>query len=405
MMSWFGNLSIRNKLLLTFATIIILSVFMGLFSNYQMKKVFRSADMIADDNLPSISGLLELDEQLAEITRHWFEHILSTSSVDMENGEKDLEQHVKTFRQRHKALVNVMNTPEEKQKYAELAAVANRCFDIHKKIILLSKNGKKTEAFQVYRTEGKSDCDRAGELIDALAAINKREAAEQIILAESRFTYSYVANYLLIGAIVVTSLLLAFGAARAITRPVAHAVATAHRIAGGDFDVAIDVTTQDEVGELLRAMAAMATSLDARDRLIGQQSASILELSTPVIQLTGNVLLLPLVGLIDTSRARQFTDRLLQAIVTHESPVAVIDVTGVPTFDTTVARHIMNAIDATQLLGTHVVITGISPEAATTLTELGIRFEQSTCCGTLRAGVVEALRRVGCRIERNEGAA
>ena len=135
--------------------------------------------MIADDNLPSISGLLELDEQLAEITRHWFEHILSTSSVDMENGEKDLEQHVKTFRQRHKALVNVMNTPEEKQKYDELTAVSDHCFDIQKKIILLSKSGKKSEAFQVYRTEGKSDCDRAGELIDKLAAINKREAVEQ----------------------------------------------------------------------------------------------------------------------------------------------------------------------------------------------------------------------------------
>jgi len=184
-----------------------------------------------------------------------------------------------------------------------------------------------------------------------------------------------------------------------------------------------NVLTQHLVRTLSQAPAELATCLRAvddvldhlslltfdafvetRERVIAQQSMSLMELSTPVILLWNNVLLLPLVGVIDTVRARQFTERLLEAIARHEAIVTVVDVTGVPVLDTSVARHIMKAIDAAQLLGSRIVMTGISPEGAQTLTKLGISFASVTSRASLRAGVAEALKMVGRTIVPIAGA-
>jgi rsbT co-antagonist protein RsbR len=135
-----------------------------------------------------------------------------------------------------------------------------------------------------------------------------------------------------------------------------------------------------------------------RERQITQQSVSLLELSTPVLRLWHRILLLPLVGVIDTVRARQITENLLEAIARYEARVTILDLTGVPVLDTSVAQHLMKTIDAARLLGTRVVMTGISPEGAQTLTKLGIRFAEVISRATLRAGIAEALLLVGQRI-------
>ncbi|MBK1710546.1 MULTISPECIES: STAS domain-containing protein [Marichromatium] len=138
--------------------------------------------------------------------------------------------------------------------------------------------------------------------------------------------------------------------------------------------------------------------VEVREQIITQQSLSLLELSTPVLRLWNRILLLPLVGVIDTIRARQVTERLLEAIAHHEARVTIIDLTGVPILDTSVAQHLMKTIDAARLLGTRIVMTGISPEGAQTLTKLGIRFDDVLSRATLRAGIAEALQLIGLRI-------
>ena len=144
--------------------------------------------------------------------------------------------------------------------------------------------------------------------------------------------------------------------------------------------------------------------ISVREEIITQQSLSIQELSTPVIRLWDQIVLLPLVGVIDTLRARQFTENLLESISRHEAVVTVIDVTGVPVFDTSVARHIMKTVDAAQLLGSRIIMTGISPEGALTLTKLGLNFSATICRSSLKAGVAEALKMVGKRINVIEAA-
>ena len=84
--------------------------------------------------------------------------------------------------------------------------------------------------------------------------------------------------------------------------------------------------------------------------------------------------MVPLIGVMDTQRARQTTERLLEAIAKYEATVAILDVTGVPVLDTSVAGHIMKTIAAAQKLGARVVMTGISSDGAKTLVKLGVDF-------------------------------
>lgn len=177
-----------------------------------------------------------------------------------------------------------------------------------------------------------------------------------------------------------------------------------HLVDISQTDLAASLAAVDDVLDHL-VLLTMEAFVEARERIIAQQSLSLVELSSPVVRLWEQIILLPLVGIIDTVRARQFTEKLLEAIARYEALVTIIDVTGVPVFDTGVARHIMKAIEAAQLLGTRIVLTGLSPEGAQTLTKLNVVFAGVTSRASLRAGMAEALRLVGKRIVAVEVAA
>lgn len=159
----------------------------------------------------------------------------------------------------------------------------------------------------------------------------------------------------------------------------------------------------EAVGEIERLFESLALAVfqshgQSRERVIQEQSLSLIELSSPVVKLWDQILLLPLVGVIDTLRARAITERLLDNIAREEAEVTIVDVTGVPVFDTGVAGHLMKTVAAAEMLGTSVIFTGISAEGAQTLVKLGVDLGSLKTRGTLRAGVAEALSRTGHRL-------
>jgi rsbT co-antagonist protein RsbR len=107
------------------------------------------------------------------------------------------------------------------------------------------------------------------------------------------------------------------------------------------------------------------------------------------------LLLLPIVGVIDSHRARQMTEQLLNAIRDHRARVVVIDITGVPAVDTMVANHLVQTTEAARLLGATSVVTGLSAEVAQTMVKLGVDLGGLNTVGPLRGGVVEANRILG----------
>jgi rsbT co-antagonist protein RsbR len=129
----------------------------------------------------------------------------------------------------------------------------------------------------------------------------------------------------------------------------------------------------------------------AREDVILRQTESLREVSTPVISLWDSILLLPLVGVVDSVRAQQISERLLEAIGQAEAEVTLIDVTGVPVMDTSVARHILKTVAAAEMLGTRVVLTGISPSTAQTMVKLGIDVSGVPTRASLKSGLALAL--------------
>jgi len=146
------------------------------------------------------------------------------------------------------------------------------------------------------------------------------------------------------------------------------------------------------------ALATYEAFTKAREEIISQQNQTILELSTPTVRLWDKILMMPLIGVVDTIRASQIIETLLQAIVDTESHVAILDVTGVPIIDTQVAQHLMKTIIAAKMLGASVIVTGISPDMAQTMVKLDIDLGAVKTCGTLRIGVAEAFRIIGKKV-------
>jgi rsbT co-antagonist protein RsbR len=128
------------------------------------------------------------------------------------------------------------------------------------------------------------------------------------------------------------------------------------------------------------------------------QAEAILELSTPVIHLADRVLLLPLIGVIDTQRAQQVMDNLLHRIAETSASVVLVDITGVPVIDTYVAEHLLKAATASRLLGAEVIFTGVNPHAAQTITKLGIDLSGLVTKGSLRDGLITAFRMLGIQL-------
>src|SRR6195256_4946328 len=129
-----------------------------------------------------------------------------------------------------------------------------------------------------------------------------------------------------------------------------------------------------------------------RERVIRQQQEAIRELSTPVLQVRERLLILPIIGVIDPHRARQLTEQLLRGIRTNRAKVVVLDITGVPYIDSPVANHLVQTVEAARLLGAIVIVTGLSPEIAQTLVNIGVDLGKMNTVGDLQGGIEEAER-------------
>ena len=133
-------------------------------------------------------------------------------------------------------------------------------------------------------------------------------------------------------------------------------------------------------------------------RTIQQQQEAIRELSTPVLQVRPRLLMLPIVGVIDSQRAKQLTDSLLRAIRANRARVVVMDITGVGAVDSKVANHLIQTVAAAKLMGTAVIITGLSSEVALSLVALGVDLTKLTTVGDLQGGLEEAERILGFKV-------
>lgn len=128
------------------------------------------------------------------------------------------------------------------------------------------------------------------------------------------------------------------------------------------------------------------------ERTVSIQKSALQELSASLIPVFDKISVMPLVGTIDTERAKLIMENLLDGVVKHRAEVVLLDITGVPIVDTMVAHHIIQAADAVRLVGAKCMLVGIRPEIAQTIVSLGINLKDFTTTSTLRRGMKEALK-------------
>src|ERR687892_679577 len=150
------------------------------------------------------------------------------------------------------------------------------------------------------------------------------------------------------------------------------------------------------------AVTVGVSFVEERERIIREQQAAIRELSTPVLQVREQLLILPIIGGLDSQRARQLTEQLLQAIRATRAKVVVIDITGVGTIDITVANHLVQTVEASRLMGARAIVTGLSSGIAQTLVDLGVDLSMMRTVGDLQGGLEEAERLLGFRVIRGD---
>lgn len=129
--------------------------------------------------------------------------------------------------------------------------------------------------------------------------------------------------------------------------------------------------------------------------VIAQQSRAMIDMSTPIAALWDGVLMLPIVGLLDSRRAEDIMQRMLEQVSEQQANIFILDISGVAVVDTAVANHLMRMSKAARLMGCDTIISGLSPSVARTIVELGIEVGDMTTTGTLQNALKIAFRKVG----------
>ena len=177
----------------------------------------------------------------------------------------------------------------------------------------------------------------------------------------------------------------------------------------------LEAMQDSEHGVLIRDVMLVTRLVDAfaiytneifipeREQIIDRQRQEMLELSTPVVELWDRVLTLPLIGTLDSARAQEVMENLLQTILERQAEVVIMDITGVGTVDTQVAQHLLRAAAAVRLMGAECIISGISPMIAQTMVQLGIDVGTVSTRSSILTALWDALLTVGYVIKKTEG--
>ncbi len=165
-----------------------------------------------------------------------------------------------------------------------------------------------------------------------------------------------------------------------------------------DFDKLNRILDAYEPAANRIAITVSVSFVQERERVIREQQEAIRELSTPVLPVRERLLILPIIGMVDPLRARQLTEQLLRGIRLNRARVVVMDITGVPAMDATVANHLVLTVEAARLLGATVIVTGLSPELAQTLVNIGVDLSKMNTVGDLQGGIEEAERQLGYKV-------
>ena len=138
--------------------------------------------------------------------------------------------------------------------------------------------------------------------------------------------------------------------------------------------------------------------LESRERIINEQQKALLETSVPVVKIWDGILMIPLVGMLDSTRTQLMMETMLTAMEESQYQIAILDISGIPIVDSLVARHLITAANAVRLMGGECIVTGIRARISQTLVQLGIDLSNIITRTTLADGLQYAITKISNKI-------
>jgi rsbT co-antagonist protein RsbR len=178
-------------------------------------------------------------------------------------------------------------------------------------------------------------------------------------------------------------------------------------VSQSDLDVSEQKRITESVAKLLHLDTAIVvdTYNALVEKTLTEQSRSLMEMSTPVTEIWAGILLLPIVGIIDSQRSRDIMNATLKKIAETQARVFILDISGVGVVDTAVANHLIKITKATALMGCACTISGVSPAIAQTIVDLGIDVGRVKTTATMQDALAHAFHRVGMQVATEHGRA
>ncbi len=164
------------------------------------------------------------------------------------------------------------------------------------------------------------------------------------------------------------------------------------------YDVsAYPIYGKSEIEAFVHIARDVTDNILAKENLMKAQQQALMEMSAPEVKVWDGILMMPLIGTIDSWRAQQIMETLLTAIEETQAKVAILDVSGIPVVDSLVARHLMRTVTAAKLMGSECIVTGIKSKISQTMVQLGVDFAGIITKSTLADGLKMALEATGQR--------
>jgi anti-anti-sigma factor len=399
------NWSIRLRLFAVLALNLGLMIVLGAFAIVQMDRAIDETRSIGEDTIPSLQLIDKLNNTILRYRTAQLRHIINKDSArtsDTENEMKKLEEQMVTYFQEYQPL---LSETDEKAAADQLQAQWTGYVTFnHQNLLPLSRAGQADQALNAFDTV-KPAYDNLVVAATSLTDYNQSQANETLESGSMAFE---VVRLLVLGLTILALLLsavLGFLLSRAIVRNIRLLMAGTTAVAAGDLDHDVSIGGDDEFSRLAAAFNRMISDLRRQRAAIEQRGddlqqildaqrrlfETVRQLSAPVLPVADNVIVLPLVGHIDTRRAQEIMDALLQGVAAERAKFAILDITGVAMLDTHVMGLLLQTMRAVELLGARAMLAGISAEAAQLIVAQGIGLGELHSYRDLRDAIRAAL--------------
>ncbi|WP_373988827.1 methyl-accepting chemotaxis protein [Duganella sp. BuS-21] len=260
-MKWFYDLKIATKLIVSFGTVLILTLLLGISNMLSMDRVNQASTDLAENWMPSVRAVMELRSDVGELRRWELSHLLNEDAATLAAYEKNMEASVLALKQQRDAYEKLISSPEEKTIAAEFDKNLAAFMIDHAKMIELSRTGKKAEGRDIASTTSAKTLGLIDESVNQLVKLNVDGGDAASDEATAIYSKARLLSIVLLVANIGIGMVLALWVARIVSAPLQEAVSLARDVAGGDLTRAINVKSACETGQLMQALKDMTGNL------------------------------------------------------------------------------------------------------------------------------------------------